>query len=117
MTIANVALPHMQSTMSASTDQITWVLTSYLIAGAIATPLSGWLAQRYGLETGSGAAMAADDGIVLRIPLMDAEPPGAELFEFTAEELEEESRLRQRHEIIREFVESRGKKPAKGRRR
>ena len=35
------------------------------------------LAQRYGLETGSGAAMAADDGIVLRIPLMDAEPPGA----------------------------------------
>lgn len=48
MTIANVALPHMQSTMSASTDQITWVLTSYLIAGAIATPLSGWLAQRCG---------------------------------------------------------------------
>jgi MFS transporter, DHA2 family, multidrug resistance protein len=48
MTIANVALPHMQSTMSASTDQITWVLTSYLIAGAIATPLSGWLAQRFG---------------------------------------------------------------------
>ncbi|RUQ14976.1 ATP-dependent helicase, partial [Micrococcus sp. HSID17245] len=47
------------------------------------------LAQRYGLETGSGAAMAADDGIVLRIPLMDAEPPGAELFEFTAEELDE----------------------------
>lgn len=33
--------------------------------------------------------MAADDGIVLRIPLMDAEPPGAELFEFTAEELDE----------------------------
>ena len=47
------------------------------------------LAQRFGLETGSGAAMAADDGIVLRIPLMDAEPPGAELFEFTAEELDE----------------------------
>jgi len=47
------------------------------------------LAQRYGLETGSGAAMAADDGIVLRVPLMDAEPPGAELFEFSAEELEE----------------------------
>ncbi|MCK6096184.1 DEAD/DEAH box helicase [Micrococcus sp. EYE_162] len=47
------------------------------------------LAQRYGLETGSGAAMAADDGIVLRIPLMDTEPPGAELFEFTAEELDE----------------------------
>jgi DHA2 family multidrug resistance protein len=48
MTIANVALPHMQAEMSASQDQITWVLTSYLIAGAIATPLSGWLADRYG---------------------------------------------------------------------
>jgi DHA2 family multidrug resistance protein len=48
MTIANVALPHMQAQMSASQDQITWVLTSYLIAGAIATPLSGWLADRYG---------------------------------------------------------------------
>ena len=48
ITIANVALPHMQSTMSASQDQIVWVLTSYVIAGAIATPLSGWLASRYG---------------------------------------------------------------------
>jgi DHA2 family multidrug resistance protein len=48
MTIANVALPHMQSTLGASQDQIVWVLTSYLIAGAIATPLSGWLAGRYG---------------------------------------------------------------------
>ena len=48
MTIANVALPHMQASMSASQDQIVWVLTSYLIAGAIATPLSGWFASRYG---------------------------------------------------------------------
>ncbi len=48
ITIANVALPHMQSALSASSDQIIWVLTSYLIAGAIATPLSGWLAGRYG---------------------------------------------------------------------
>jgi DHA2 family multidrug resistance protein len=48
ITIANVALPHMQSALSASGDQIVWVLTSYLIAGAIATPLSGWLASRYG---------------------------------------------------------------------
>jgi DHA2 family multidrug resistance protein len=48
ITIANVALPHMQSALSAASDQIVWVLTSYLIAGAIATPLSGWLAQRYG---------------------------------------------------------------------
>ena len=48
ITIANVALPHMQATMSASQDQIVWVLTSYLVAGAIATPLTGWLASRYG---------------------------------------------------------------------
>lgn len=48
ITIANVALPHMQSSLSASQDQILWVLTSYLIAGAIATPLSGWLASRFG---------------------------------------------------------------------
>jgi MFS transporter, DHA2 family, multidrug resistance protein len=47
-TIANVALPHMQSTVSASQEQIIWVLTSYLVAEAIATPLSAWLAGRYG---------------------------------------------------------------------
>lgn len=48
ITIANVALPHMQAEISASPEQIIWVLTSYLIAGAIATPLSGWLGSRYG---------------------------------------------------------------------
>ncbi len=48
VTIANVALPHMQSSLSASQDQVLWVLTSYLVAGAIATPLSGWLASRFG---------------------------------------------------------------------
>ena len=48
ITIANVALPHMESALSASSDQVVWVLTSYLIASAIATPLSGWLAGRYG---------------------------------------------------------------------
>ena len=48
MTIANVALPHMQSSLSAGQDQLMWVLTSYMIAGAIATPLSGWLSGRFG---------------------------------------------------------------------
>ena len=47
-TIANVALPHMQGTTSASREQITWVLTSYILAMAITTPLTGWLAERYG---------------------------------------------------------------------
>jgi len=48
ITIANVALPHMQPSLSAAQDQIVWVLTSYLVAAAIATPLSGWLASRFG---------------------------------------------------------------------
>jgi DHA2 family multidrug resistance protein len=50
-TIANVALPHMQGSVSASADQITWVLTSYIVAAAIMTPLSGWLADRIGRKT------------------------------------------------------------------
>jgi DHA2 family multidrug resistance protein len=47
-TIANVALPHIQSSVAASPEQIVWVATSYVIASAIATPLSGWLSTRYG---------------------------------------------------------------------
>src|SRR5580704_13149441 len=47
-TIANVALPHMAGSVSASADQITWVLTSYIIAAAIMTPTTGWLASRFG---------------------------------------------------------------------
>ncbi len=47
-TIANVALPHIGGNLSASRNQMDWVLTSYILAAAIATPLSGWLAGRYG---------------------------------------------------------------------
>jgi len=47
-TIANVALPHMAGSVSASADQITWVLTSYIVAAAIMTPMTGWLAGRIG---------------------------------------------------------------------
>jgi DHA2 family multidrug resistance protein len=47
-TIANVALPHMQGTLSASRDQITWVLTSYIVASAIMTAPVGWMASRFG---------------------------------------------------------------------
>jgi DHA2 family multidrug resistance protein len=50
-TIANVALPHMAGSVSASADQITWVLTSYIVAAAIMTPLTGWLAGRLGRKT------------------------------------------------------------------
>src|ERR1700751_2583419 len=47
-TIANVALPHMQGSLSASQDQITWILTSYIVATAIMTPFTGWLALKFG---------------------------------------------------------------------
>ncbi len=47
-TIANVALPHIQGSISASADEITWVLTSYIVAAAIFTPLTGWFAGRFG---------------------------------------------------------------------
>src|ERR1700748_868235 len=48
ITIANIALPHMQGTLSASQDQMTWVLTSCIVATAIMTPLTGWLAGQFG---------------------------------------------------------------------
>jgi DHA2 family multidrug resistance protein len=47
-TIANVALPHIQGSVSAGPEQIGWVLTSYIVSAAIMTPLSGWLAGRIG---------------------------------------------------------------------
>src|ERR1700736_1627400 len=49
-TIANVALPYMQGSVSASQDQIAWVLTSYIVAAAIMTPPTGYLAGRFGLR-------------------------------------------------------------------
>ncbi len=47
-TIANVAIPHMQSTLGATSDEISWVLTSYIVAVAVAMPITGWLADRVG---------------------------------------------------------------------
>ena len=47
-TIANVALPHMQASLGATQESINWVLTSYIVASAIALPISGWLADRMG---------------------------------------------------------------------
>jgi DHA2 family multidrug resistance protein len=49
-TIANVALPYMQGSVSASQDQIAWVLTSYIVAAAIMTPPTGFLAGRFGIK-------------------------------------------------------------------
>ena len=47
-TIANVALPHMQPSLGANRETITWVLTAYIVASAIAIPITGWLAERVG---------------------------------------------------------------------
>jgi DHA2 family multidrug resistance protein len=49
-TIVNVALPHMQGSLQATQEQIAWVVTSYIVVSAIATPLAGWLGARYGLR-------------------------------------------------------------------
>jgi MFS transporter, DHA2 family, multidrug resistance protein len=49
-TIANVALPYIQGSVSASLDEIAWMLTSYIVAAAIMTPTTGYLAGRFGLK-------------------------------------------------------------------
>ena len=81
MTIANVALPHMQTSLGAAQDTITWVLTSYIVASAIATPITGWLADRIGRKqlfliciagfVGSsalcGTALSLDEMVFFRI--------------------------------------------------
>jgi DHA2 family multidrug resistance protein len=80
-TIANVALPYMQGSLSTTLDQVMWVLTSYVIASAIMTAPVGWLAQRFGrkqLFIGSvigftvtsmmcGAAQSLEEIVVFRI--------------------------------------------------
>jgi MFS transporter, DHA2 family, multidrug resistance protein len=48
VTIANVALDHMRGTLSAGVDEITWVLTSFLVANAISLPITGWLSDLLG---------------------------------------------------------------------
>ena len=55
-TILNVALPHVQGSLSGSLDQIAWALTSYIVCAAIMMPLSGWLAGRRGMARQRQAA-------------------------------------------------------------
>ena len=59
-TIANVALPYIQGSVSASSDQINWVLTSYIVAAAIMTPPSGFLANRFGRKRVLMVAVAGE---------------------------------------------------------
>jgi len=46
--VANVALPHMQGSLMAGTDEVTWVLTSYLVSNAVVLPMTGWLSRIFG---------------------------------------------------------------------
>src|SRR5438552_2902915 len=46
--VANVALPHIAGSLSATTDEATWVLTAYLVANAIVLPMSGWFSSLFG---------------------------------------------------------------------
>ena len=48
ITVVNVALPHLAGSLNATREQVTWVLTAYVIAMAISTPLTGWLVERLG---------------------------------------------------------------------
>jgi DHA2 family multidrug resistance protein len=80
-TIANVALPNMQGSLSATQDQISWVLTSYIVGAAIFMPLTGFMAARFGrkrLFSGSiigftltsmlcGAAQNLDQMVLFRL--------------------------------------------------
>ena len=50
ITIANVSLPYMQGSLSATLDQVSWVLTSYVVAAAVMTAPVGWLATRFGIK-------------------------------------------------------------------
>lgn len=61
-TIANVALPHMQNSLGASMDTASWILTSFIIAGAIATPITGWLSDRFGSRN---MFLAANSGFLV----------------------------------------------------
>ena len=79
--VANVALPHIAGSLSASADEATWVLTSYLVANAVVLPISGWITQRVGRRRfiivslitfimsslASGAAVSLDMLIMARV--------------------------------------------------
>jgi DHA2 family multidrug resistance protein len=48
ISVVNVSLPHIQGSLSAGLDEVTWILTSYLVSNAIIIPISGWLAGIFG---------------------------------------------------------------------
>jgi DHA2 family multidrug resistance protein len=63
--VVNVALPTMQASLSASTEQITWVVTAYILGSAIMTPVAGWLATRIGMRPVLFGCIAVFTGVSL----------------------------------------------------
>jgi DHA2 family multidrug resistance protein len=79
--IVNVSLPHMQGSFSASVDEVTWILTSYIVANGVMIPLTGWISTRLGrkryfitsvvlfvIASGAcGAAQSLDQMVIFRV--------------------------------------------------
>lgn len=78
MTIANVALPHMQAALGANPETVNWVLTSYIVMAAIATPATGWLESHVGrrnllfIAIVGFTASSAACGLAASLPMMVA---------------------------------------------
>ena len=75
-TIANVALPHMQASLGATPETISWVLTSYILATGIGTPVTGWLSGRigrtrlFGIATIGFTVSSAMCGLSVSLPMI-----------------------------------------------
>ncbi len=75
-TIANVAIPHMQASLGATAQSVNWVLTSYILASAVALPVTGYMSDRFGRRTVFTAALigftasSAICGIAVSLPMM-----------------------------------------------
>jgi DHA2 family multidrug resistance protein len=78
-TVVNVSLPHIASSLSATTDEATWALTSYLVANAIILPMTGWLASKFGRKR---LLMWSTSGFTLASFLCGAAPNLASLVIF-----------------------------------
>ena len=78
-TVVNVSLPHIASSMAATTEEATWALTSYLVANAIILPMTGWLAARFGRKN---LLMAATAGFTISSFLCGIAPSLATLVIF-----------------------------------
>jgi DHA2 family multidrug resistance protein len=78
-TVVNVSLPHIASSMSATTEEATWAVTSYLVANAIILPMTGWLASRFGRKR---LLMMSTAGFTLASFLCGAAPNLASLVIF-----------------------------------